>query len=191
MPRMPSTLLLTALHAGKKLSLLCSILHGIAIAQGLEELHSLNIIHMDLRPEHVLLTESGHVVLTGTGRACVINQQPTQILHPTAHCASFYMAPEQFNQDAGRNIVSCKADVWSLGCVLIHMLTGKPPLHDQTSKQIHAEVRGRSGGPYLFNLGFLCCGCCTCFFSTIAELKWVSTHRTQRQLYDCCTCIYT
>lgn len=125
-----------------------TILHGISIAQGLEELHSLSIIHMDLKPEHVLSTEAGHVVLAEFGSACVASRPPSTIHYSQLRGAVHYMAPEKLGQlghITSDESITPMVDIWSLGCILIAMLTGKPPMHDRTMKQIRAAVsRGDS-----------------------------------------------
>lgn len=129
-----------------KLTVMDTILHGIAISQGLEELHSFNIIHMDLKPEHVLSSENGHVVLAEFGSACVASCQPGTIHHSQLRGAVHYMAPEKLGQlghVTSHESITPMADIWSLGCILIAMLTGKPPMHDRTIKQIRAAVSGK------------------------------------------------
>lgn len=122
--------------AGGKLSLMDTILYGTAIARGLQELHAQGVTHRDLRPNHVLFSNNGHLVLSEFGTASNVSTHESYMHHTHPEATVFYTAPEQLAGSAEGIDVTPKADVWALGCMLIHMLTGQPPLHDRTLPQI-------------------------------------------------------
>lgn len=123
------------------LSVITTVTHGISIAQGLAELHELNLIHKDLRPSKVLFTQSGHLVLADFGITAIVNKimnttQPSQL-----SSIINYKAPEQIDGATDANSVTDKADIWALGCIILHMLTGQHPLHNKTYAEVIRAVR--------------------------------------------------
>lgn len=97
---------------------------AMAIARGLEELHSRHIIACDLKPANILLTETGHAVIADFGISYVVSTTVGAV-HPTnLKGTQNYMAPEQMLVGGE---VGVKADVWAFACTFIHMLTGKQP----------------------------------------------------------------
>ncbi len=105
---------------------------GSEVCDALFTLHSRDIIHRDVKPENVMITSDGHVVLIDLGAA--------RIFKPSAESDTFimgtvgYAAPEQFGfSQTGRY-----TDIFSLGVMLNVMLTGCHP-----SKLIYDGAFGR------------------------------------------------
>ncbi|MBU1424731.1 MAG: AAA family ATPase [Gammaproteobacteria bacterium] len=99
---------------------------GISITAALAELHRHELIHKDIKPEHVLLDEAGHVWLTGLGIASRMPREhqapePPEVIAGTLA----YMAPEQTGR-MNRSIDS-RSDLYSLGVTFYQMLTGTLP----------------------------------------------------------------
>jgi serine/threonine protein kinase len=96
----------------------------LPIAQALEYAHKQNIIHRDVKPANILLTESGQPMLTDFGVAKLFDMDATADLTGTGMGVGTpeYMAPEQWQGQ-----VSEQTDVYALGVVLYEMVTGRRP----------------------------------------------------------------
>lgn len=127
--------------AGSKLTALeaCKVAKGIAT--GLAELHARQMPHMDLNPNHVLLNELGDAVLTCPGVSAAVQQALNPSVTYAIAADTLYMSPEEISRDSEEIISDVqKSDIWALGCTLIHMLTGHPPLYDKQEVNILMTV---------------------------------------------------
>uniref|UniRef100_A0A3B3V1V9 Mitogen-activated protein kinase kinase kinase 19 n=1 Tax=Poecilia latipinna TaxID=48699 RepID=A0A3B3V1V9_9TELE len=99
------------------------------ILEGVAFLHQNRVIHRDLKGNNVMLMPTGVIKLIDFGCA-----RRLSCLNPTApnsgellksiHGTPYWMAPEVINESGyGR-----KSDIWSVGCTVFEMATGKPPL---------------------------------------------------------------
>jgi serine/threonine protein kinase/Tfp pilus assembly protein PilF len=104
---------------------------GAAIADGLAAAHARGVIHRDLKPENLFLTTGGQVKVLDFGLARLDAPAPaganTVSYHPaltepgTVLGTVGYMSPEQIRGQA----VDGRGDLFSLGCVLYEMVTGR------------------------------------------------------------------
>jgi eukaryotic-like serine/threonine-protein kinase len=102
-----------ALDVGRALDFTCQICNG------LDHAHSQGVIHRDLRPANVLITENDMVKVAdfGTSRFLEIAAHGTTVIGSPP-----YMAPEQFH---GKAVFA--SDIYSLGITMYQMLTGALP----------------------------------------------------------------
>lgn len=100
------------------------IIRKIAVA--LEEAHSKNVIHRDLKPTNVMIAKNGEPIILDFGLARRMNTQSMRLTRTGAVLGTpAYMAPEQVTIDAKQVGPSC--DIYSLGVMLYELLTGRVP----------------------------------------------------------------
>ncbi|ORX63111.1 Pkinase-domain-containing protein [Hesseltinella vesiculosa] len=100
----------------------------VKILNGLEYLHANDVVHCDLKAANILTTKTGDVKLTDFGVALNLKIKPAAD-DPTVNGTPNWMAPEVIELKGA----SSKSDIWSLGCTLIELVTGKPPYADLIS----------------------------------------------------------
>ena len=104
------------------------------IATALDAIHRLDWVHLDIKPENILITGDGRAVLADFG---IAQRRGAQ----THACTPAYASPEQA---AGDRPVGPWSDIYSLGAVLYEMVTGHPPVRgDQDIVLLtqHLEVK--------------------------------------------------
>jgi len=102
---------------------------------GLQHLHSRKFLHRDLKPQNVLLTQSGRVLLADFGVACHLEK--TEDFRNTRVGTLAFMSPEMLQ---GRPYCR-KTDQWALGCVLFEIMSLTPPnIHGAFSSSLTASV---------------------------------------------------
>ena len=104
------------------------------IAQGLKRAHEEKIIHRDIKPGNILITEKGEVKIVDFGLAKLAGVHLTQSTSSKGTVA--YMCPEQIRGEK----VDHRCDIWALGVVFYEMLTG------------HLPFRGEYPEPMMFSI---------------------------------------
>ncbi len=95
------------------------------VSRAVEAIHDHHILHLDLKPENVMVAANGRCKLIdlGTGWSMAGAAESTE----TLVCGTIaYMAPEQYSGDI--NSYSRRTDVFGLGAILFALLLGKPPV---------------------------------------------------------------
>jgi len=102
----------------------------IPITEALDYAHSQGVVHRDVKPSNILLTERGQPLLTDFGIAKVLDVEETMDLTGTSAAVGTpeYMAPEQ----ATAKTVDHRADIYALGIVFYEMVTGRKPYQADT-----------------------------------------------------------
>ena len=107
------------------------------VANALSYAHSRDVVHRDVKPENILLS-NGEAVVADFGIAGAIDAAGGGKLTRTGLVLGTpaYMSPEQ---GAGERALDGRSDVYSLGCVLYEMLAGEPPFTGPTGQAIIAK----------------------------------------------------
>jgi hypothetical protein len=108
----------------------CDVIRQAAL--GLQHAHEHGLVHRDLKPQNLMLTPGGVVKVLDLGLArlrpeCGWQEKPpagAASAPPAVVGTVDYIAPEQLLNCDG---VDIRADLYSLGCTLYHLLTGRPP----------------------------------------------------------------
>jgi len=107
---------------GRRLPIEDAIRIGTEVARALEHAHASSVVHRDLKPGNVWLTESGTAMLGDFGLAVALDRSRLSSEGMMVGTVA-YMPPEQAT---GRD-PDVRADLYALGCVLYEMLCGRPP----------------------------------------------------------------
>ncbi len=137
-----------ACSPGQPMALPAFLRLAIAIGAALSALHRHDIVHKDLRPDHILVDAAGaNVRLTGFGIAARLRSLP-QTPEDQLSGTLAYMAPEQ----TGRmnRAIDTRTDLYSLGVLLYQLLCGELPFSAGDAMQwIHCHVAREPHAPQL------------------------------------------
>jgi serine/threonine protein kinase len=106
--------------------------YALQMCAALQYAHERNVIHRDVKPGNFLVTKSGQLKLSDFGLATMTAAARITTAGRTAG-TFHYMAPEQIR---GQPPVSNRTDLYALGCVLLELLTGRPPFDAETPAAI-------------------------------------------------------
>jgi tetratricopeptide (TPR) repeat protein len=98
---------------------------GLAALDALERVHAARFVHRDLKPDNLVRTNDGRVVILDLGLARKLPDDPDDPTRANVQVGSLeYMAPEQI---ADSSAVDERSDIYALGCVFYELLAGRPP----------------------------------------------------------------
>jgi uncharacterized RDD family membrane protein YckC/predicted Ser/Thr protein kinase len=113
----------TMLAAGERIPWAKALEYAIQAARGLREAFSQGFIHRDIKPSNLLVDKDGQVKIADFGLVKSMKGDVELTREGIILGSPLYMSPEQGRSEN----VDHRADIYSLGCALYHMLTGGPP----------------------------------------------------------------
>lgn len=102
----------------------------IPLCEAVQYAHDNSVLHRDIKPSNILIDPTGAPILTDFGLAKDMRDPATVTRTGAVVGTPAYMSPEQ--AAGGRPGVDPTSDVYSLGAVLYHMVTGQPPFQGRT-----------------------------------------------------------
>lgn len=116
----------------------------VKILEGLHYLHQCDVVHCDLKAANILTTKTGNVKLSDFGVSLNLRAMEREMKDVAG--TPNWMAPEVIELKGA----SPKSDIWSLGCTVIELLTGRPP---------YADIANGMSGETKLQSALSPCGC--------------------------------
>ncbi|KAL0964076.1 hypothetical protein UPYG_G00318080 [Umbra pygmaea] len=107
----------------------------IQVLQGLDYLHNRRILHLDIKPENIIVTYMNVVKIIDFGSAQTFNPLFLKQFSPAVGTLEF-MSPEMVKGD----VVGPPADIWSVGVLTFIMLSGKLPFTENDPQETEARI---------------------------------------------------
>jgi mitogen-activated protein kinase kinase kinase len=123
------------------------------IVTGLAYLHGREIIHRDIKGANILVDNKGGIKISDFGiskkieASNILNGAGNNKNRPSLQGSVFWMAPEVVKQTS----YTRKADIWSLGCLVVEMMTGTHPFPDCSQLQAIFKIGGAKISPTIPN----------------------------------------
>jgi serine/threonine-protein kinase len=105
----------------------------VMLARAVEYAHQHGILHRDLKPGNVLFDGAGKAFVSDFGLAKWLQREADLTQTLAILGTPYYMAPEQA---AGSQSLTRAADIYSLGAILFHLLTGQPPFAGENAMEV-------------------------------------------------------
>jgi serine/threonine-protein kinase len=109
---------------------------GLHVAEALAHAHTAGIIHRDIKPANVLLNHDGRVKVLDFGLAKSAEGDDQLSMAGQVLGTPHYMAPEQW----GTHAVDARCDIFSLGAMLYHLVTGSVPFPGKKPGVVYKKV---------------------------------------------------
>jgi serine/threonine protein kinase len=157
------------------------------ILRGLEYLHGHQIMHRDIKGANILADDLGACKLADFGASVLIENLSNNEDHKSLAGTPFWMAPEVIKQTGhGR-----QADIWSVGCTVLEMLTGEVPWsHCRSAMAAMFKIANSEemppmppalsaeGKDFLYKClqRYVSCALCVSFSISISLFSWFPLH---------------
>ena len=102
---------------------------ALDVAEGLKAANEVGLVHGDIKPENVLIDNSGTAKIVDFGLAQFVNAQKNR---GEIWGTPYYISPER----ARGNLADHRSDIYSLGATMFHAMTGEPPFDGKTATDV-------------------------------------------------------
>ncbi|XP_070786391.1 striated muscle preferentially expressed protein kinase [Enoplosus armatus] len=107
----------------------------VQILQGVEYLHNRRVLHLDLKPDNIMVTNLNAIKIVDFGSAHSFN--PLSLKHQDSGAGTLeFMAPEMVKGE----VVGPPADIWTVGVVTHIMLSGRLPFEDRDPLKVESKI---------------------------------------------------
>ncbi len=103
------------------------------VAKALQHAKVNNLIHLDIKPGNIMINDEGLAKLCDLGLAKQVGKPGDDFSSTHIMGSPFYISPEQIERDEE---IDQRADIYSLGATMFHMVTGKPPYPGRNAEEI-------------------------------------------------------
>ncbi|KAJ3566447.1 hypothetical protein NP233_g6998 [Leucocoprinus birnbaumii] len=114
------------------------------VADGLQFLHIMGIVHSDLKGQNVLITSKHRAVITDFGSSRTISTTTAATTTTASTYTLCYAAPEV---SVGGEKATTMSDIWSFGCLIFQTLSRKPPYYQYSQMQVISALLQRDPPP--------------------------------------------
>lgn len=128
----------------------------LQVAKALEYMEKMGVLHRDIKPGNILLTQANRVKLFDLGLAKTLNDSSSKHKDGTTVGTVHYISPEQAR---GIQDLDIRSDIYSLGVTLYHMVIGKVPFEGTDNREVMVkqileslaspEVKTRNISPHM------------------------------------------
>jgi len=123
----------------------------LGVARALEHAWARKIIHRDVKPDNIMLAKDEAVKLLDLGLACAVNAEREEReaeeaaeSEKTGEAKKAFGTPLYISPEAAQGQdLDTRADIYSLGCTLYHLLSGKPPFEGRSREVMELHVHSK------------------------------------------------
>lgn len=109
------------------------------IIAGMIKIHDSGIIHKDLKPANIMLTDKGIVKIMDFGISETLKTSMSRLSETSRSGTAVYQSPEHLN---GKQ-VGKESDIWSFGVLCYEILSGNPVFRGETWDDVKSSIKGR------------------------------------------------
>ena len=109
----------------------------IFVAKVLNTIHEKGIVHRDIKPANIVVSKTGEVKLTDLGTAKLVEENTDLTQTGNILGTASYISPEQV--DSSKNVDS-RTDIYSLGAIMFHLVSGAPPFKGNNDYEIVENI---------------------------------------------------
>jgi eukaryotic-like serine/threonine-protein kinase len=112
---------------------------GLELCRAVSAVHRAGLLHRDIKAHNVMRAEDGHIVLMDFGTGRELADDASSDLAGTP----LYLAPEVLQGQPA----TVRSDIYSLGVLLYHLVTGSYPVHARTVREVRRAQARSIGNP--------------------------------------------